>query len=310
MQATIPTRLEAKTFAVTTHDLVKRYGARTALQSFALTVPEGAVYALVGRNGSGKTTAFKVLLDLVRPDAGSAEVHGLDVRQHGARVRARIGYMPEKPDLGPAWMRVDDLLRHHATYYRGWDSHYAERLSDGLELRRTTRFRDLSKGEARRVQLVMALGHRPDLLLLDEPGEGLDPVARQQLREILVQHLADSHTTVLISTHLVHSVDGVADHLGVLDDGCLCAQAPRDDLHLLLRRYRGTLPAEGANGDPGLGAAVLERHDAAREISWTVWGEESDIVQRMNAWGATVHEVIPLTLEEAALVLMRRKDSR
>jgi ABC-2 type transport system ATP-binding protein len=310
MHPTIPTKLDAKTLAVATHAVVKRYDKRDALLDLHLTVPHGAVYALVGRNGSGKTTAFKILLDLVRPDSGRAEVHGLDVRQDGTRVRARIGYVPERPDLGPSWMRVGDLLRHHSTYFRNWDTDYAQRLSHALELRGAARFRDLSKGEARRVQLVMALAHRPALLLLDEPNEGLDPVARQLLQEILVAHVADSPTTVLLATHLIHAVDGVADHLGVLHDGRLLVQTQRDDLHQLLRRYRASVPHRGWSGANGLEAHVLERRESAREITWTVWGEEGEVVNQLQTAGAQVQSVSALTLEEAAVALLGGRSGR
>jgi len=164
--------------AVTTHGISKRYGRETALDGVNLRVPEGAVYVLVGVNGAGKSTTLKVLMNLERADAGTAEIHGLDTVRRGPEARAQVGYVPERPDHGYRWMTCRGLLKHVAAYYPTWDHPYADRLSLVFGLRLDRQVATLSKGESRRLQLVLALAHRPPVLLLDEPTDGLDPVVR------------------------------------------------------------------------------------------------------------------------------------
>jgi ABC-2 type transport system ATP-binding protein len=303
MTSPLPLTLDATSLAVATAGLEKQFGAVTALQDVAIQVPEGSVYLLVGPNGAGKTTLLKVLLDLVRPSAGGASVFGFDSVTAGPHARVRIGYVPETHEWGVGWMRVGRLLRHHAVYFPNWDDGYASHLTHAFGLRIDAKYGKLSKGQARRVQLVMALAHRPPLLLLDEPTDGLDPVMRDELFGILAEHLAENPTTVLVSTHIVHELERFADHLGVLRDGRLRTQISVERLRGRLRRYRASVP-EGWAGVAGLNGAVLRRQDATGAIQWTVWGEEEEVVQRLAASGAAVHDVAPLTLEDAALALL------
>ena len=305
--ARVSTRLEGDAFAVRTEGLVKRYGRETALKGVDLQVPQGAVYVLAGANGAGKSTLLRTFLNLVRPDAGTSTVLGLDPRRAAAQVRARIGYVPEGADTSYRWMRAGRLLEHHAAYFPTWDRDYAAHLSRLLEIRPERRMGHLSKGQARRVQLVAALAHRPDLLLLDEPTDGLDPVARDEVMGLLSEHLADTGCTIFVSTHLVYEVERMADHLGVLRSGGLVAQLPIEELHRKLRLYRAEGP-EGWVGPADLNGAVLRRAGTGRTIQWTIWGDEQEIAERIAASGGVVREVTPLTLDQAVMTLLRSKD--
>lgn len=293
--------------AAATAGLSKRFGRETALERVDLQVPQGAVYVLAGANGAGKSTLLRTFLGLVRPDAGRAEVLGLDPRRNGPQARAQIGYVPEGAQSGYGWMRVGRLLEHHAAFFPAWDANYAARLSRALEIRPERKLGHLSKGQARRVQLVMALAHRPALLLLDEPTDGLDPVARDEVLGLLSEHLADTGCTVLVSTHLVYEVQRLADHLGVLQRGRLVAQTPVEQLHRQLRLYRVEAP-EGWVGPVDLAPAVLRRGGTGRDLQWTVWGEEREVAGRIAASGGVVREVAPLTLDDAVLNLLRAKE--
>jgi ABC-2 type transport system ATP-binding protein len=306
MTMELPTRIDGS-HAILTRGLAKSYGGETALRGIDLQVPEGAVYVLIGANGAGKTTTLRVLLDLVRPSAGSAEVLGLDANTRGPDVRAQIGYVPERLEWGYSWMRVGRLMEHHASFYRGWDREYAVDLSRKFGLRLDKAVGKLSKGQARRVQLALALAHRPPVLVLDEPTDGLDPIMRDETLGILIDHLAHTPTTTLISTHLVHETERLADHIGMLRSGWLVTQAPRDALRRLLRRYRAEVP-ERWEGVPDLNGAVAQRAGVGREIHWMVWGEETEITTRLTTAGATVRDVSAVTLEEATLALLGRKD--
>ena len=292
-----------ESFAVATHALSMRYGKQTALAGVDLRVPEGAVYVLIGANGAGKSTTMKVLLNLERPDAGRAEVFGLDTVSHGPEVRAQVGYMPESHEHPYAWLTCGRLIQHVAAHYPAWDHAYAARLVETFGIRPERKVGTLSKGEGRRLQFVLALGHRPALLLLDEPTDGLDPLVRNRTFAQLAEHLADTPTTVVIATHHVHEVESLADHVGVLNAGRLVAQMSRDERRRTVLRYRVEVP-EGWEAPPELRTPSLRRSRGGREVQWTLTGEEPAVTARLAAAGAAVREVTPLTLEQAALAFL------
>jgi ABC-2 type transport system ATP-binding protein len=292
-----------ESFAVATHGLSMCYGKQTALDAVDLRVPDGAIYVLIGANGAGKSSTMKVLLNLERADAGRAEVFGLDTIDEGPRVRAQIGYMPEAHEQAYSWLTCAQLIRHVAAHYPAWDHTYAARLIDVLGVRAERKVGTLSKGESRRLQFVLALAHRPPLLLLDEPTDGLDPVVRHRTLAHLAEHLADTPTTVVIATHHIHEVESLADHVGVLNAGRLVAQLSRDELRRTVRRYRVEVP-EDWQTPPELQTPSLRRSRGGREVQWTLIGEEREVTARLTATGATVRDVTPLALEEAALAFL------
>lgn len=303
MRAEIPTDLKTDSPAVRTERVVKTFGETAALDGVDLTVPEGSVYVLVGPNGAGKTTLLRVLLDLLRPDSGRSEVLGREPRRAPAGVRARIGYVPERQDFHYGWMTVEHLIRHHASYYPAWDGEYARDLIERLEVPTDRKFARLSKGQARRVQLVLALAARPPLLLLDEPTDGLDPMGKKQVLGLIADHLASTPTTVLVSTHLIYEVERLGDHLGLLREGRITAQASRDELESRMKRYVADVP-EKTDPTTDLDVPVLEWKRAGRELQLTLWGDEDEMVERLEDAHATVREVSRLSLEETALTLM------
>lgn len=310
MRDQVPVRLGPGPRAIRTSRVVKRFGKETALSGLNMEVPKGAVYVLVGPNGSGKTTTLRILLDLLRPDQGHAEVAGMPTHERSDEIRAQIGYVPERRDFHYGWMKVRDMLEFHAGYYPAWDRGYARELQGKLEIRVKEKYARLSKGQARRVQLLLALAHRPPLLILDEPTDGLDPVGRKEVLGLLAEHLASTATTTLVSTHLIYEAERLGDHLGVLHDGRLTAQVDREDLGAHLKRY---LVASSSGGDPGIeaGVNVVSRERSAGErsadrASLIVWGREEEVVQALEGAGASVRAVSPLSLEEAALALLGR----
>ena len=294
---------EDRPAAATTRGLRKKFGAQTALDGLDMTVPEGAVYVLVGPNGAGKTTTLRALLDLTVLDAETAEVFGLPCVDRGAEVRVRIGFVPDSQAFPYAGVSVNTLLAHHATYYPAWDESYAGELKEKMAIDGGQRYGKLSKGEARRVQLVQALAHRPPLLLMDEPTDGLDPLAQDRFQSLLADHLAGTPTTVIISTHRVHEVEGLGDCLGVLRDGRLVAQLERRRLEERLVRVRAEVP-DGWQATPALLAAVVRRGGRGREIAWTVWQEAEEARAVFSAAGATVRQVERLNLEESTRALL------
>lgn len=305
---TLPLSMGEGPFALATSALAKRFGAVAALDGVDLQVPTGAVYALVGPNGAGKSTLLRALMGLTARDAGAVDVLGADPRTDGAGTRARIGYVPEDHRIGYAWMTVGRLLRHHEAYFPAWDAAYARRLADALEIDGGRRCHTLSKGQARRVQILLALAHRPPVLLLDEPTDGLDHVVRDHTLELLSAHLADHPTTVLVSTHRAYEIESLVDHVGVLAEGRLLGQLPRTALESRLLRYWAEAP-EGWTAPSVLAGSVVRRSARGREIEWTVWGEREAVVRDLEGTGVMVREVATLSLDEAALALLSRKEA-
>ncbi len=304
----LPRRIDGANMAVTTTGLFKTYQGRRAMDDVHLTVPAGAVYLLVGENGAGKTTTIKTLLDLVRADAGSASIMGLDTRKEGARARAHVGYVPETRGTAYGWLSVGKLLEHHASYFPAWDAAYAAELIRRLDVALDRRFRTLSKGESRRVQLVTALAHRPPVLLLDEPTDGLDPLAMERLLTVIQDHIAATGCTLIVSTHLVQIMEKLTDHLAVMSKGRIACQIPRRDLEAKLKRYTAVVP-DGWAGPTAMPGTILLQRQAGPGVEWHIWGDETGVVERLNWSGAQVQQVSPLTLQEAAVSLLAAEEA-
>ena len=210
-------------------NLTRQFGAKTVLSSVSLTLPRGAVYGLVGANGAGKTTLIKHILGLLQAESGSVRVFGLDPVAHPVAVLSRIGYLSEENDL-PGWMRVDELIRYSRAFYPGWDDTYAEELRHSFGLDASQQIKNLSKGQKSRAGLLIALAYRPELLVLDEPSSGLDPIVRRDILGAVIRTIAGEGRTVLFSSHLLDEVEQVADHVTMIRQGTVVLSAPLADI--------------------------------------------------------------------------------
>ena len=208
-------------------ELTRRFGATAALTSVSLSVTRGVVHGLVGANGAGKTTLIRHILGLLRAQSGSVRVFGLDPVVDPVAVLSRTGYLSEENDL-PGWMRVEELLRYSRAFYPAWDDLYAEELRQTFALDPTARIRNLSRGQKARTGLLIALAYRPELLVLDEPSSGLDPIVRRDILAAVMRTIADEGRTVLFSSHLLEEVEQVADHVTMISHGRIALSAPLD----------------------------------------------------------------------------------
>jgi ABC-2 type transport system ATP-binding protein len=205
--------------------LTRRFGATEALSSVTLAFPRGGVYGLVGANGAGKTTFIKHIMGLLKAESGSVRVFGLDPVADPVGVLSRIGYLSEENDL-PGWMTVAELVRYSRAFYPSWDDAYAEELRTTFALDATAKIKNLSKGQKARAGLLMALAYRPELLVLDEPSSGLDPIVRRDILGAVIRTIADEGRTVLFSSHLLDEVEEVADHVTMIRSGKILMSAP------------------------------------------------------------------------------------
>jgi len=298
----LPTSVAGAT-AIRAIAVTKRYGKLTALDSLDLAVPDGSIYLLAGQNGAGKSTALRHILHLEEPDAGTITVLGYDILRDAARARAEVGYVADG-ELSPyGWLRVGALIAHHASYFPTWDAAYAARLIAELQIDLTPRVRTLSRGQARRVAFVLALAHRPKLLLLDEPTDGLDPVVRERVLHLLAGHAAEWPTTMLVSTHLVQEVERLADHVGIIKQGRLIGQMPRDYLRGTLNRFR-FVAAESWRVPNEAPVVLVERSESGHEQEWTIWGEPGVVREIFDGPDVDLRSVTPLTLTDAVVALL------
>jgi ABC-2 type transport system ATP-binding protein len=206
-------------------ELTVRYGKLTAVTRLSFEVPKGCVYALLGRNGSGKSSTVRCLVGQQRPTTGKIELYGLDSWAERRRTMVRVGVVPENPDIPPE-TTAEGVERFMAWVTPRWDRDDFFARLEGFGVPRRRRFDRLSKGQQRQLALALALASSPELLILDDPTLGLDAVARRQLFEELVGELADRGTTVFLTTHDLAGVEGIADRVGVLKDGSLLVDEP------------------------------------------------------------------------------------
>lgn len=214
---------------VSVTELTRRFDGKPALDSVNLGLPRGAVYGLVGANGAGKTTLIKHILGLLRAESGTVRVFGLDPVADPVGVLSRIGYLSEENDL-PGWMRVDELIRYSRAFRPGWDDTYAEELRRQFALDPAAKVQSLSRGQRARAGLLVALAYRPELLVLDEPSSGLDPIVRRDILGAVLRTTALEGRTVLFSSHLLDEVEEVADHVIMISEGRILLSAQMDEV--------------------------------------------------------------------------------
>jgi len=220
------------------HRVSKQYRDNTALREVSLSIPAGSVFALIGSNGAGKTTAIKILMNLVAPTHGHAMVLGTDSRKLSVEQYARIGYVSENQKLPPR-MRVSEYLRYLRPFYPAWDTALEARLIEQLRLPPERKIGALSHGMRMKMLLACALPYRPELLVLDEPFNGLDPLIREDLMDTLIEQCGD--ITILISSHELTEIETFVSHIGFMDSGRLLVQEPVAELSGRLREVRVTL---------------------------------------------------------------------
>jgi ABC-2 type transport system ATP-binding protein len=280
--------------AIETRDLVKRYGSIAAVDGLSLSVPRGAVYALVGRNGSGKTTTIRTLLDLTRPDAGTARVLGMDCHAERVKVLERVGYVSDRPLLG-SWTG-EQLVRFNRGFYPRWSDELVARYVRVFDIPMQQRFRNLSRGNQTKMWLMLALAQQPDVLILDEPTAGLDPVVTDQLLRVLVEDVAAEGRTVFMSSHHLSEIERIADWVGMIDKGKLLLEAPMEELRARFRRIQVAGVAEMA-----MPVAAMRVRRSGASTEYVVRDGAEEFVDALERGGATVIQSSPMNLSEIFL---------
>jgi len=288
--------------AIEVQDLHYRAGKSFAITNLNLHVPTGSIYGFLGPNGSGKTTTIRLVLGLLRPRAGRVTVLGRGMPAEAPSILARTGFVPEQPHLDPT-LTVRETLRFQAAFYPSWDRTWAEQLLHSFDLDERLPFGRLSKGQKGKVMMLLALAQRPELLVLDEPTDGLDPVVRRDMLTALVDYVSQREATVFISSHLVHELERICDWVGVMDNGQLITELPMDRFKSGIKRLQ-VAQAPPHVAETPFTLLAREANGGTCE-SWVVRGWEPEMAVYFDGIGASLQTVIDLDLEDGFVELLR-----
>ncbi|WP_165222453.1 ABC transporter ATP-binding protein [Aquisphaera insulae] len=286
--------------------LSRRFGGKTALDGVDLEIPVGTVFGLVGENGAGKTTLIKHILGLLRAQAGSVRVFGRDPVQEPVEVLSRIGYLSEDRDL-PDWMTVGEVLRYLRAFYPTWDDSLADDLRRQFELDPKARVKTLSQGQRARTALLAAMAYRPDLLVLDEPSTGLDPIVRRDILTAIIRTVADEGRTVLFSSHLLDEVERMADSIAMIDRGRIVLCGPLSDVKGAHRRV--TLRFNQPPARPPVLAGSILSEGFGREWTAVCRGGTEQLARDAATIGAEVVEDDVPSLDEIFVARIRARET-
>jgi len=295
--------------AIETSGLTCRYGRFEAVHDLTFRVPSGTIFALLGPNGSGKTSTIRMLMNIIEPARGRASVLGMDSRRLVGRAFASIGYVSENQKL-PRWMTVRQMLEYCRPFYPAWDAALCAKLVEEFALPLDVRIGRLSRGMRVKAALVSALAYRPALLVLDEPFSGLDPVVRDDLVRGVLERAGDEQWTVFLSSHDLDEVERLVDHVGFLDAGRLVVSEPFTELHGRFRRVEVTL-TEAAEKPvtPETWFDVQLAGRVAKFVETRYVPEETER-QAASLFRAARIDVQPMTLREIFVLITRHERRR
>lgn len=274
-------------------DLVKRFETTLALNGLNLTVPDGSVYGLVGPNGAGKSTLIRHLVGIYRQDGGEVRINGSAVFEN-PEMKAKIAYIPDEI---PFWAQatVNDLMHFYASVYPTFDRAYYNMLGDRFEQDGKQLVRRLSKGQQKLVLFRIALAQRPEYVLLDEPVDGLDPVNRRLVWNLLLDDVSSRGTTVLVSSHNLRELEDVCDHVGIMARGRMLLERSLSELQENMVKIQLVLP-DGKELPEGL--ELIHSSSVGRLQQLILRGKAEDVSEQLNAAEPLFMDLLPLSLEE------------
>ena len=267
----------------------KSFGGFKALDGLTMTVPKGVVYGLVGPNGAGKSTAIRVMTGVYQPDAGTAAMEGIPVWEN-AGIKARIGYIPDEIFYFPS-ATMEEMHRYYKALYPNFDEELYEKLFEVFKLPRKGQLRRFSKGMQKQAAFHLNICTRPDLMILDEPVDGLDPVMRRQVWNLILADVAQRQTTVVISSHNLRELEDICDYVGIMDKGTMLLERSLADM-------QGSTVKLLLVGDVPQDLQVLHSTQTGRLHTLVVRGSAEEVTAIMEKTDSTYYDVLPLSLEE------------
>ena len=270
-------------------NVTKTFGDFAALKDLTMTIPRGTVYGLVGPNGAGKSTAIRLLVGVYRPDCGEITMEGQPIYENPA-AKERIGYIPDDIFYFPS-ATLEDMRRYYRGLYPNFDNELFEKLYEVFDLPRKGQLRRFSKGMQKQAAFHLAICCRPEVLILDEPVDGLDPVMRRQVWSLILSDVAQRGTTVLISSHNLRELEDICDHVGIMDHG-----------HMLLERSLADMQGNTVKlqlvGPVPEGLDVLHEAASGRLNTLIVRGTAEEVSEKVASTNPAYFDVLPLSLEE------------
>ena len=282
---------------VEVENLTKSYGSKRGIIDVSFQVEEGEVFGFLGPNGAGKTTTIRTLMALLRADAGTARIAGLDCWQHSVEIKRLVGYLPGEPALDPG-LTGGQILEYFGHLRGGVDQTYLKQLIERLDLDPTRKFRQYSSGNKRKVVLIQAFMHRPRLLILDEPTNGLDPINQQEFNRMVIE-ARDAGQTVFLSSHILSEVEQTCNRVGIIREGRLVRVGSVAELkdikrHEVTITFANATPAEVFKALEGV--EQVEQLADGHTLRLAVSGELDGVIK-----AAALHPVINLTSHEPSL---------
>jgi ABC-2 type transport system ATP-binding protein len=292
-------------FIIETSRLTKSFKGQPALRELDLRVPVGSLFGFLGRNGAGKTTTIKTLLGLLRSDSGTAEVFGIPVTDadRSVGIRRRIGFVTEDKELYP-YMTVEQIIRFTRPFFPKWREDLERRYSRMFELPPKRKVSDLSKGTRSKLMLLLAISRGAELLILDEPTDGLDPAATEDVLRELVAIAASSGTTMFFSSHQLAEVELIADHIGIIDQGRMIVAGSLDDMKARYQRLQVVFANSVALPERWVDGVESVRQEG-RVVSILASRNTDAIVEQARSLPGTAVERFPVTLKEIFLEHVR-----
>ena len=270
-------------------NVTKTFDGFKALDQLTLTVPKGSVYGLVGPNGAGKSTAIRHLTGVYRPDSGTVTMDG-EIIDENPEVKARIGFIPDDIFFFPS-ANIEEMRRFYRQMYPRFDDALFDRLYEVFPYSPKKPLRRFSKGLQKQAAFHLSLCTRPDVLILDEPVDGLDPVMRRQVWSLILSDVAEHGTTVLISSHNLRELEDICDHVGIMDHGRLL-------LERSLAEMQGSTLKLQIVGDAPEGVEVLHRASSGRLNTFIIRGNPEQVQQKVSMMNPPYFDILPLSLEE------------
>ena len=270
-------------------NVTKTFGTFKALDGLTLTVPKGAVYGLVGPNGAGKSTAIRHITGVYRPNSGEVTLNGEAVYEN-TKVKETIGYIPDEIFFFPT-ATLEDMRKFYAGLYPKFDQDLFERLYEIFQLPRKSPIRRFSKGMQKQAAFHLSICCRPDVLILDEPVDGLDPVMRRQVMSLILSDVAEHGTTVLISSHNLRELEDVCDHVGIMDHGRMLLERSLADM-------QGSTVKLQLVGEVPEGLEILHESSSGRLRTCIIRGTAQEVAAAVAAGDPAYFDVLPLSLEE------------
>ena len=270
-------------------NLTKKFGDFTALINLSMTVPQGAVYGLVGPNGAGKTTIIRHITGILAPDSGTVTLEGMAVYEN-PMTKKRIGYIADDQFFFHS-ASIEEMRRFYKGLYPSFSQERFDKLAPLFELPRRRPIRKFSKGMKKQAAFWLTVSCRPELLVLDEPVDGLDPVMRRQILSVLMQDVAERGTTVLVSSHNLRELEDICDHVGIMDKGRMLLERSLEDMQ------GGTIKVQFVGETPE-GLNILHRADTGRLKTLVLRSTAQEAEAVFSRADLTFYEVLPLSLEE------------